>query len=161
MRSRTDYFLGSNRKVFQKVAVWDLRHNSNQFMVMGGLCGASLGEHLHNLRLRTRIPLRPPRRQTRTQADNIFTELRRTVPNPDKQAARHNSWILDRTWRLVDKRVSTRREPGRNQTSLIWLGWVIREALKGGRRRQVDTAGEDVERLLIGDPPSPEKHGEG
>ena len=97
MRSRTDYFLGSNRKVFQKVAVWDLRHNSNQFMVMGGLCGASLGEHLHNLRLRTCIPLRPPRRQTRTQADNIFTELRRTVPNPDKQAARHNSCILEET----------------------------------------------------------------
>ena len=41
------------------------------------------------------------------------------------------------------------------------LGWAIRAAFKEDRRRRAETAGEDVERLLTGNPPSPKKHGGG
>ena len=42
VRSRTDYILGSYCWIFQNVAIWDPRHKSNHFMVVGSLLGASL-----------------------------------------------------------------------------------------------------------------------
>ena len=91
VKSRTDYILGSDRRIFYNMAVWDPMHNSNHFMVVGSLCGASLREHYRYLGIRTRLPLRLTGRQMRTRADKIFSELRRAFPKPDKQAARHNS----------------------------------------------------------------------
>ena len=42
VRSWTDYILGSDRRIFQNVALWDLRHKSDYLVVIGFLCGASL-----------------------------------------------------------------------------------------------------------------------
>ena len=44
-RSRTDYILGSDCKIFQNVPVQGPRHNSKHFMVMGSVCGASSREN--------------------------------------------------------------------------------------------------------------------
>ena len=85
VRSQTDYILGSNCRIFQNVAVWYPRHNSDHLMAVGCLSGASPREHSHYLGGRTRLPLRPPGRQTRRRAENLFAELRRTVPEPYKQ----------------------------------------------------------------------------
>ena len=43
VRSWTDYILGSYCRIFQNIATWDSRHNSDRFMVVGCLCGASPG----------------------------------------------------------------------------------------------------------------------
>ena len=40
VRSWTDYILGSDCRIFQNVSVRDPRHTSDQFMVVGCLCGA-------------------------------------------------------------------------------------------------------------------------
>ena len=40
VRTWTDYILGSNFWIFQNVAVWDLRHNSDHYIVLGCLKGA-------------------------------------------------------------------------------------------------------------------------
>ena len=111
--SQTDYILGYDRQIIQNVAVRDPRHNSNHFMVMGCLCGASPREHLRYLGQWMRLPLRLPGRQTRMRADKIFAKLQSTMPKPDKQAARQNLWILEDTYRLINKIFSARREPGR------------------------------------------------
>ena len=97
MRSRIDYILGYDRQIIQNVAVGDPRHNSNHFMVMGCLRGASPREHLRYLRQWMRLPLRLTGRQTRMRGDKIFAKLRSAMLNPDKQAAHHNSWILEET----------------------------------------------------------------
>ena len=78
------------------------------------------------------------------QTDKIFDDLRLAVPKPDKQAACHNLWILVETWRLVDKRVSTRREPGQDQRQLKRLGRAIQAYLKADSQLQVMTEGEEV-----------------
>ena len=106
--------MGSDHQIIQNVAVWDPRHNSDHFMVMGCLRGASPREHYRYLGSRKRLPLLPPVRQTRTQADKIFSELQRAVPKSDKQTARHNTWISAETWRLVDERFSMQQEPGQD-----------------------------------------------
>ena len=113
MRSRIDYIFGYDRQIIQNVAVRDPRHNSNHFVLMGCLCGASPRKNLRYLGRWMRLLLRLPGRQTRMWADKIFAKLRSAIPKPDKQAVRHNLWILEDTYRLIDKIVSARREPGR------------------------------------------------
>ena len=63
MRSQTDYILGSDRQIFQNVAVQDPKHNSSHYMVMGFLRGAPLREHSYYLIYMIRLPLSPPGRQ--------------------------------------------------------------------------------------------------
>ena len=42
VRSRTDYILGTDRRLLQNVAVRDPRHNTDHYMVLGCLPGAPL-----------------------------------------------------------------------------------------------------------------------
>ena len=93
VRSYTDYIMGSDRRIFQSVAVRDPRHNSDHLMVVGSLRGAFPREHYHYLRSRTLLPLHPPGFQTRIQAEKMFTELRHAVPKTDKRRESHNLWI--------------------------------------------------------------------
>ena len=44
VRSRTDYILGTDGRLFRNVTVWDPRHNSDHYMVMGCLPIAPLLE---------------------------------------------------------------------------------------------------------------------
>ena len=45
LRSRTDYIMGMDRRIFWNVYVRDPRHNSDHYMFMGCLCSAPLREH--------------------------------------------------------------------------------------------------------------------
>ena len=60
VRSWTEYILGSDRRIFQNMAVQDLRRNSDNSMVLGCLHLSSLMEHSHYLRHRTCLPIRMP-----------------------------------------------------------------------------------------------------
>ena len=91
VRYQTNYILGSDRWIFQNMAAWEPRHNSDHFMVVKFLHGASLREHSRYLGCRTRLLLYPPVRQMRMRAENLFAELWRAVPKPEKQTARRNS----------------------------------------------------------------------
>ena len=44
VRSRTEYILGTDRRLFKNVAVRDPRHNSDHYMVLGCLPSAPLSE---------------------------------------------------------------------------------------------------------------------
>ena len=109
MRSRTDYILGTDRRLFSNVTVQDPRHNSDNYMVLGCLPSAPLSETKRYLGGRKRWLVRPPAKPSRT--DELFGDLRRAVPSPKPQEARRNAWISEEKWRLIDERVSTRRDP--------------------------------------------------
>ena len=96
------------------------------------------------------MPLIPPREPRRE--DMLFGDLRRAVPKPHKREQLRTPWISDETWKLVDERVSARREP-RVQARLRRLGHAIKASLKGDRRRRVEEAGKAVGALLREDPP--------
>ena len=57
VRSRTDYILGVDHCLFWNVSVWDPRHNSDHYMVLGCLLSAPLQEHSKYLGGCNRIPL--------------------------------------------------------------------------------------------------------
>ena len=46
IRSRTDYILGTDRRLIQNMAVRDARHNIYHYLVLGCICGTRL-PHTH------------------------------------------------------------------------------------------------------------------
>ena len=150
VRSRTDYILGTDRRLFRNVAVRDPRHNSDHYMVLGCLPSASLTEHKRYLGGRKRWPVRPPSKPT--QVYLLFAALRRAVPKAQPHEARRNAWISEETRRLVNERVSARRDPQYGQAFKRQLGRAVKESLVEDRKRRADKAGADVEALVKADP---------
>ena len=100
------------------------------------------------------MPLRPPTEPTRE--DRIFAALRRAVPKPHTRDRHKNAWISEKTWRLIEERVSVRRETGVH--TRIWrLGRAVRASLQGDRKRREEVTGQEVETLLGEDPPNPKE----
>ena len=120
-------------------------------MVMGCLISAPLRERAKYLGGRKRLPLRPPTALTRE--DRIFAALRRLFPKPQARGARENVWILGGTWRILNERVSARRDPEKFQSLIRRLGREITARLKGYRRRRAEEAKAEVETLLGSYPP--------
>ena len=105
VRSRTDYILGIDRSLFRNLSVWDPRHNTNHFMVMGCLRSAPERDNTRYISGRRKSLPRPPTKPTRE--DGIFAALRRYVPKPQARNRHKNKWISEETCRLINKRVST------------------------------------------------------
>ena len=63
VRSRIDYILGTDRRLFWNVSVRDPRHNSDHYIVLGCLRSAPLMEQSTYLRGRKCPPLRPPQQR--------------------------------------------------------------------------------------------------
>ena len=89
VRSRTDYTLGTDRRLFRNVTVRDPRHNSDHYMVLGCLPSAPLSETKRYLGGQKRWPVRPLLKPSR--ADELFAALRRAVPRPKLREARQNA----------------------------------------------------------------------
>ena len=149
VRSRTDYILGTDSRLFWNVSVWEPRHNTDHYMVLGCLHSAPDREHTKYRTGHKGLPLQSPSGPTRE--DRIFAALRRAVPKTQAQEMRKNGWISEDTWRLVDER----RNPAKGQTQIWRLSRASSESLKGDRRRKVKAAGAEVETLLGSDPPMP------
>ena len=151
VRSRTDYIMGTDRRLFGNVSVRDPRHKSDHYMVLGCLSSSYLTEHKRYLGGRKKLPLRPPVEPTRE--DDAFAALRRAVPKAKAREAKRNKWISMEIWRLVDERVSARRYPSKVRALKRRLGPAIKASLVADRRRRVDEAGAEVEALVGADPP--------
>ena len=82
------------------------------------------------------MPLMPTMEPTRE--DGAFAALQRAVPKARAREARRNEWISKETWRLVNKRVSARRDPEKGQVIKIRLGRATKASLAEDRRRRAD-----------------------
>ena len=91
VRSRTDCILGTDRRLFQNVAVRDPRHNTDHYMVLGCLPGAPLAKTIRYQGGQRRWPVAPPEAPSRV--DTLFAALQRSVPKNAPREARRNAWI--------------------------------------------------------------------
>ena len=87
-----------------------------------------------------------------TRYDGIFTALRRAVPKLLARDAMNNAWISVATWRLVNKRVSSRQYPAKDQALIQRLIRAIAESLRYDRQRRAEESVAEVEALLGPDP---------
>ena len=108
VRSRTEYLLGTDRSLFRNVSVQDPSHKTDHYMLVGHLHSATARDHVHHIKGRRKMPLKPPTEPTRE--DELFDALRRAVLKRHELEKHKNAWISKETWRLVDERVSTRKE---------------------------------------------------
>ena len=60
---------------------------------------------------------------------------------------------MEANWRIVDERVSARKDPAKDQSLMHSFGHTIVVILKGDRRRREEEAGAEVDTLLGLDPP--------
>ena len=148
VQSRTDYILGTDRRLFQNVAVRDPRHNTDQYMVLGCLPGAPLAK--------------TKRYQGGTETIACGPALCGSTESRTEKApreARRNDRILAETWRLVDERVATHLDPRSCQADRRTLGRKIRRSLAEDRKRWTAVAGAAVEELMKADPPLTQEAG--
>ena len=54
--SRTDYLLGTDRRLYQNMLFWDVHHNLDHYLVLGCLWGAPAREHVRYLGNKSRFP---------------------------------------------------------------------------------------------------------
>ena len=120
-------------------------------MVLGCLPSASLTEHKWYLGGRKKLPLKPPTELT--IEDEVFAALWRAITKAKVREARKNKWISTENWRLVDKRVSARRDPAKGQDIKRRLGRAIKASLEVDRRRRAYEAGVEAETMGGADPP--------
>ena len=104
VRSRTDYILGTDRRLFTNVAVRDPHYNSDHYMVMGLLRGGTAKAHEKYVVGGRKVPMQIQQRPTRE--DHLFGDLRRAVLKPQPREQHQNAWISEETWQLIDERVT-------------------------------------------------------
>ena len=121
------------------MTVQDPRYNSDHYMVVGLLQGGTTRDHIRYITGRRQILLTPPKQPTRE--DTLFVDLRRAVPKPQSREQHRNVWVFDKTWKLVDERVTVRRKP-RARTKMRRLSRAIQASLEGDRSRRVEVAGK-------------------
>lgn len=149
IRSRCDYILGLDRRIFSKVCLKDPRcFTSDHYMVVGKLLSAPLSSNLSYLRGRTRFPVRAPKWGPHTKVDSIFQDLTAAIDPPTRANRVRSSWISDETWALVDARASLRRAPNRDRTAFRRLDRKVKSALKQDRLRRMEETAEAIDRLL-------------
>ena len=95
VRSRTNYILSIDSRLFQNVAIQDARHNTDHFLVLGCLRGTTPAVHLHYRWRCTRFPIRPPENPDRV--DCMFAKLWRAITRPPQWERHCQAWISPET----------------------------------------------------------------
>ena len=69
----TSYILRTDRRLIWNVIVWDPRHNSDHYLILGCLCSDPLKDHPKYLGRRKCLPLRL--RNTLEREDGLFLAI--------------------------------------------------------------------------------------
>ena len=148
MLSRIDYILGTDSRLFQKVAVRYARHNTYHYLVFGCLRRIASAAHYLYLGRCTCFPIRPP--ATPDRIDRIFAKIRQAIPRTPRQECHCQAWISPDTWSIIDTRISARLR--KDQQSSWDLSHAIKAGIQEYRHRRADESGSVVESLLVSDP---------
>ena len=77
-------------------------------MLLATICLSSVKHHRRYVRNRKRYPLRVPSGDVRNEADVLLEDLVKAKEEKERDDGRKASWILDDTWKLVNRKVSAR-----------------------------------------------------
>ena len=124
VHSRTNYIIGTDSRLFQNIVVWDARHNTEHYLILGFLRGAAPAANLHYLGKHTLLPI--IHLATLDKSDQMFAELRRAItsPSPTLRERHRQAWISPETWSLIDTRIEARHWGGQ------WSSWDLTHAIK-------------------------------
>ena len=149
LRSRTNYILVTDCRQLQNVVVWDARHNTYHYLVLGFFRGPSPSAHLQYFRKCKCLPIKLL--TTPDGVDRLFYELWGGMTNPHRLERLHQAWIFPETCRLIDTRIVALRN--RYHQDSRALSCTIRASIQEERLRRAAEAGSTVEFLLTSYPP--------
>ena len=89
VQSRTDYILGTDFCLFQNVVVWEPRHKSDHYLILGCLHSSPLREHKDCLGRHKIPPHLPPVHPN--NGGGLFADLGRSILKPKALEARKNA----------------------------------------------------------------------
>jgi hypothetical protein len=155
IRSRCDYILGTDRRLFTTVSIRDPRYfSSDHYMLIARYLISPTPSHKLYLKGRKRLPLKPPTKGPLSQADTLFQEVKANCPprhTPTKP--NYQNWLSQDTLKLIDTRCSLRRNPQHDRTEARRLTRAINTAIKGDCKHRTEEAGAAIMALLDEDSP--------
>ena len=151
-RSRCDYVIGTDRRLFESVSTRDPRsHSSDNFLLRGRLLRQPTKSHKKYLR-RKRFPLSLPKMGPLSKSDLMFQEIKGMANPPLPNAPRPRpQWLSAETLRLIDTRASLRWNPWHSRQQARVLSRQINQSLKADRRRRAEEAATQIGECLNGD----------
>jgi hypothetical protein len=121
IRSICDHILTTERKDFKNFRVVTPRFDSDHRMIVAALRTDTILEHRSYVKKRSKFPFQPKHPLSRT--DLLMEELKRSINQPIHQNSRHNSWISNTTWRIMDAKAVARKrgdsEKAKNLSKLL------------------------------------------
>jgi len=155
-RSRCDYILGTDRRLFQSVGIRDPRHfSTDHYMVVATYLAKPQRSHKKYLLGRKTFPLKLPKWGPLPKADALYEQLLDywDPPPPSAKKTKPN-WITQPTLQLMDARCSLRRNPRHNRTEARRLSRAINARLKLDRKARTEQAGAAIQAALDGPEPN-------
>jgi hypothetical protein len=147
--SKCESILCSKKNIFKNIAIREPRHfGSDHFLLLGILRSASKRMHRSYSQGRKRFRLNPSKWGPKTKEDFLFQEIKGFIVPRSKQAQKWNSWISDKTWRLIGCKAGLSQSFIYSHTEDICLHRLIQRAIKADRKKITEDAGKSIDDLL-------------
>ena len=155
LRSRCDYILGTDRRLFENVGLRDPRsYSTDHLMLRATLLRRPTKCHRKYLHGRKKFPLQLPKLGPLTLADTLYTGIKDRIHIP-RGPARPNppQWLSPNTIRLIDTRASLRRNKFHSRQQARLLTRQINQSLKEDRKARAEKAAQEIGACLSTDTP--------
>jgi hypothetical protein len=125
IKSRCDYILGTDKRIFKKISVKEPRHfYSDHLMVVGVLTSRPIKENRRYLMGWKKFTLSLGKDGPKTKSDALFSDIKTFIIETTPRPRQWKTWIADSTWTLIDRRAALRRHhdmrPGAEGRRLSW-----------------------------------------
>ena len=141
-----DAILSNDPASFSNCRIGTPRFDTDHSILIGMVKLVAKRHHRRYAKSRSKYPIAKVKPEDMNRADQLLAELAEHAAKRKKSDGRDNSWISDRTWRLIDQRTEARRTG-----NSVWkrtLARVIRKALRQDRKARAEAAAESACKLL-------------
>lgn len=154
VRSRVDYILGTDRRLFKSIKMRKPRHfTSDHYMLIGKFLTMPAKVHKGYLRGRKAFPLKSDPDPCSPQ-DALFATLKKqTTPPPPATKKTRPHWITAPTLKAMDQRCSLRRHAAHCRAEARRLTRLVNSCLKADRKLRTEEAGAAIQAALDSDDP--------
>ncbi len=145
IRTRTDYILATDRRLFEYVSIRDPRYfDSDHYMITARLLASPTPSHKGYLRGRRQQPFTRAK-ENPSQADSLLDTVKAQCPPPKQQHGfTRPCWFSPKTIQLMDTRCALRRNPKHSRTLARQLTRETNASIKIDRPKRCEDAGARI-----------------
>ena len=141
-----DHIASDDPSCFTNCQIVEPRFDTDHFGLVARIRLASKQQHRRYAKSRSKYPIPKLKPGDMNQADKLLTELTEAVTAKKKTNGRDNSWISDRTWKLIDRRADARKSG--SKALIRALSRCTQRALRDDRKARAEAAADAACALL-------------